>query len=42
MVASFAKGGSTHERDPDYPVTVVALVAYVAMVGLVLVLLDID
>ena len=42
VLPPLAKDATTHERDPDYPVTVVALVAYVAMVGLVLVLLDID
>jgi hypothetical protein len=42
LLPPLAKDATTHEHDPDYPVTVVALVGYVAIVGLFLVLLDID
>ena len=42
VLPPLAKDATTHERDPDYPVTVAALVCYVAIVGLFLVVLDID
>jgi hypothetical protein len=42
VLPPLAKDATTHERDPGYPVTVVGLVGYVAIVGLVLVLLDVD
>jgi hypothetical protein len=37
-----AKDASTDERDPDYVVTVLGLILYVAVVAGVLVLLDVD
>lgn len=37
-----AKDATTNERDPDYAVTVVGLLLYVAVVAGVLVLLDIE
>ena len=42
VLPPLAKDASTDERDPDYVVTVLGLILYVAVVAGVLVLLDID
>ena len=42
VLPPLAKDASTDERDPDYAVTVLGLILYVAVVAGVLVLLDID
>jgi heme/copper-type cytochrome/quinol oxidase subunit 4 len=42
VLPPLAKDTTTNERDPDYAVTVFALILYVAVVGGFLVLLDID
>jgi hypothetical protein len=41
VLPPLARDATTHERDPEYSVTVVALAVYVAVVGGFLVLLDI-
>jgi hypothetical protein len=41
VLPPLAKDATTNERDPDYAVTVVGLLAYVVVAG-VLVLLDIE
>jgi RPA family protein len=42
VLPPLAKDASTDKRDPDYVVTVLGLILYVAVVAGVLVLLDID
>jgi RPA family protein len=42
VLPPLAKDASTDKRDPDYVVTVLALILYIAVVAGVLVLLDID
>ena len=42
VLPPLAKDASTDERDPDYAVTILGLILYVAVVAGVLVLLDID
>jgi hypothetical protein len=42
VLPPLAKDATTNERDPDYAVTVVGLVLYVAVVAGVLVLLDVE
>jgi hypothetical protein len=42
ILPPLAKDAKTNQRDPDYVVTVIGLVAYVAVVAGFLVLLDID
>jgi hypothetical protein len=42
VLPPLAKDASTDERDPDYVVTVLGLILYVAVVAGVLVLLDIE
>jgi hypothetical protein len=42
VLPPLAKDAATDERDPDYWITVVGLVLYVAVVGGVLVLLDLE
>jgi hypothetical protein len=42
VLPPLARDAATNERDPDYAVTVVGLIAYVAVVSGVLVLLDIE
>jgi glucose-6-phosphate-specific signal transduction histidine kinase len=42
VLPPLARDVATNERDPDYAVTVVGLIAYVAVVSGVLVLLDIE
>jgi hypothetical protein len=41
VLPSLARDAKTHERDPGYPVTVVGLIVYVAVVAGFLVLLDV-
>jgi hypothetical protein len=42
VLPPLAKGAVTNERDPGYPVTVLGLILYVAVVAGFLVLLDLD
>jgi hypothetical protein len=42
VLPPLAKDASTDERDPDYAVTVLGLILYVAVVAGVLVLLDVE
>jgi hypothetical protein len=42
VLPPLAKDAATNERDPDYAITVLGLVLYVAVVAGVLVLLDIS
>jgi hypothetical protein len=42
VLPPLAKDASTDKRDPDYAVTVLGLILYVAVVAGVLVLIDID
>jgi preprotein translocase subunit Sec61beta len=42
VLPPLAKDATTHERDPDYAVTVAGLFFYVVVVAGVLVLLDIE
>jgi hypothetical protein len=42
VLPPLAKDAATNERDPDYAVTVLGLVFYVAVVAGFLVLLDLD
>jgi hypothetical protein len=42
VLPPLAKDASTNQRDPDYAVTILGLVLYVAVVAGFLVLLDID
>jgi hypothetical protein len=42
VLPSLAKDAATNERDPDYAVTVLGLILYIAAVAGVLVLLDIE
>jgi hypothetical protein len=42
LLPPLAKDAETNERDPDYAVTIVGLVLYVAVVAGVLVLLDVE
>jgi hypothetical protein len=42
VLPPLTKDAKTNERDPDYPVTVLALVVYIAVVAGFLVLLDIE
>jgi glucose-6-phosphate-specific signal transduction histidine kinase len=42
VLPPLAKDSETHERDPDYAVTVLGLLVYVAVVAGVLVLLDVE
>ena len=39
---SLARDAATHERDPDYVITLIGLVLYVAVVAGVIVLLDVN
>jgi len=42
VLPPLAKDANTNERDPNYPLTVVGLIAYVVIVAGFLVVLDID
>jgi glucose-6-phosphate-specific signal transduction histidine kinase len=42
VLPPLAKDAATNERDPDYPITVLGLILYVAVVAGFLVLLDIE
>jgi hypothetical protein len=42
VLPSLAKDAATNKRDPDYAVTILGLVVYIAAVAGVLVLLDIE
>jgi hypothetical protein len=42
ILPSLARDAHKHERDPNFGITIVALLAYVAIVALFLVLLDLE